>query len=117
MWAVCYLLSSLEKAKTTDKQSRLRAISSPSHVLSSSSRRFLNIILSYGAGLAFVIIVTGDAFCVVVPYGLGLCCRDLAITGLAFAIVAGTGIAPVVFIRLRALALLSLPLRASPLFC
>ena len=69
---------------------------------------------STSTGLAFVVIVTGDAFCVVVPYGLGLCCGDLAITGLAFAIVADTGIAPVVFIRLRALAL-SLPLRASPL--
>ena len=48
---------------------------------------------STNTGLAFVVIVTGDAFCVVVPYGLGLCCRDLAITGLAFAIIAGMGIA------------------------
>ena len=73
---------------------------------------------STNTGLAIVVIVTGHAFCVVVPYGRGFCCRDLAITGFAFAIVAGTGIAPVVFIRrLRALALLSLPLRASPLFC
>ena len=98
------MLSSLEKTKTTAKQSRLRAISSPSHVLSSSSGRFLipycRTVHSHSTntGLALVVIVTGHALCVVVPYGLGPCCHDLAITGLAFAIVAGTGIAPVVFI-------------------
>ena len=61
---------------------------------------------SANTGLPLVVILTGHALCVVVPYGLGPCSRDLAITRLAFAIVAGTGIAPVVFIRLRALAVL-----------